>query len=83
MFQSKILIVLNIRAQRNNSFCFVTLLPILILVKGESGSLYTHRVPVLASQVEVCSDTQALFTCTGLVSCASASSVLLNSWAHV
>lgn len=65
-----------------STICFVTLLPILISVKGESGSLYAHDVPVLPSQTEIYSDMQALFTCTRMVSCASASSVLLDSWAQ-
>lgn len=50
-------------------------------MKRESDSLcISHRVPVLAPREEICSDMQAMLTCTGLDSCAPVPSVLSDSW---
>lgn len=81
MLLSQVLIALNIYDHGCNLLSFVTLLPIWMLVKGESESLcISHGVPVLAPQVEICSDMQTMFTCTGLDSCAPIPSVLSDSW---
>lgn len=58
----------------------MSLLPMWMLGKGELDSLcVAHGVPVLAPQMEICSDMQTMFTCTGLDSCAPVPSVLSDS----
>lgn len=64
-----------------NPLSFLSLLPISVSAKRESGSLcISQEIPVLTPKTEICSDMQAMFTWTALDSCASVPSVLLDSW---
>lgn len=47
-------------------------------MKGESHSLCVAH-GVLAPEMEICSDMQAMFTCTGLDSCATVPSALSDN----
>lgn len=73
--------LLKICAYVCNPLSLLSLLPISMSAKGESGSLcVSQEISVLSPKTEICSDMQAMFTWTDLDSCVSVPSVLLDSW---